>query len=113
MYNIHNEYKTWSAVLKVNIMGLQNIHIAETGKRIQKFTKHVMLHPIMYNDDDDDCIQRPSLRFFTISSLRREMSPTHTLRLSRRNHVQDHNHVQIICNTLSAYHVQRVVFHLV
>ena len=41
--------------------------------------------------------------FFTISSLRRELSPISTLKLLGRNRVQ------ITCNTLSAYHVQHVV----
>ena len=40
---------------------------------------------------------------FTISSLRRELSPTRTLKWPRRNHVQ------ITCNTSSAYHVQHVL----
>ena len=38
-------------------------------------------------------------RFFTISSQRRELSPTRTLKRPRRNRVQ------IMCNTSSAYHV--------
>ena len=38
--------------------------------------------------------------FFTISSQRRELSPTRTLKWPGRNHVQ------ITCNTSSAYHVQ-------
>ena len=41
--------------------------------------------------------------FFTISSLRREPSPTRTLKWPGRNRVQ------ITCNTSSAYHVQHVV----
>ena len=40
---------------------------------------------------------------FTISSLRCEPSPTHTLKWPRRNRVQ------IMCNTSSAYHVQHVL----
>ena len=54
-----------------------------------------------------NCIQRRNLRFFTISSLHRKLSPTRTLKWPR------HNRVKITCNTLSAYHVQRVVCHLV
>ena len=41
--------------------------------------------------------------FFTISSQRRELSPTRTLKWPRRDRVQ------ITCNTSSAYHVQHVV----
>ena len=44
---------------------------------------------------------------FAISSLRRELSPTRTLKWPR------HNRVKITCHTSSAYHVQRVVCHLV
>ena len=40
---------------------------------------------------------------FTISSQRCEPSPTSTLKWPRRNHVQ------ITCNTSSAYHVQHVM----
>ena len=48
-------------------------------------------------------IQRRYLRFFTVSSQRRELSPTRTLKWPRRNRVQ------ITCNTSSVYHVQHVV----
>ena len=55
----------------------------------------------------DNCIQRRSSRFFTISSLRRELSPARTLNWPR------HYRVKITCNTSSAYHMQCVVCHLV
>ena len=48
-------------------------------------------------------IQRRSSRLFTISSQRRELSPTRTSKWSGRNRVQ------ITCNTSSANHVQHVV----
>ena len=48
-------------------------------------------------------IQRLNLRFFTISSLHREPSPTSTRKWPGCNLVQ------ITCNTLSAYHVQHVM----
>ena len=48
-------------------------------------------------------IQRRISRFFTISSLRRELSPTRTLKWPRHNRVK----------SSSTYHVQRVVCHLV
>ena len=41
--------------------------------------------------------------FFTISSLRREPSPTCTLKWPKRNHVQ------IVRNTSSAYHVEHAM----
>ena len=48
-------------------------------------------------------IQSRNSRLFTISSLRRERSPTRTLKWPR------HNRLQITCNTSSACHVQHVV----
>ena len=62
---------------------------------------------IANNNNNSNCIQRRSLRLFTISSLCSELSPTRTLKWPR------HNHVKIMCNTSSAYHVQHVVCHLV
>ena len=63
------------------------------------------------NDDDDNnndnCIQRRNSSFLTVSSLRRELSPTRTLKWP------NHNRVKITCNTSGAYHVQRIVCHLV
>ena len=56
-------------------------------------------------------MERRKSRFFffflTISSLRRELFPTRTLKWPGRSHVQ------ITCNTSSAYHVQHVVCHVV
>ena len=49
---------------------------------------------------------RRSSRFFTISSLRCELSPTCTLKWPR------HNRVKSTFNTWRAYHVQHVVCHL-
>ena len=75
------------------------------------------------DDDDDDDIFITSIiiiiiiiiiitlkganREFTISSLRREPSPTRTLKWPGRNCVQ------ITCNTSGAHHVKHVVCHLV
>ena len=52
-----------------------------------------------YNNNNR--IERRYSRFFTVSSQRRELSPTRTLKWPERNHVQ------ITCNTLSKwnYHV--------
>ena len=55
------------------------------------------------DDDDNNHIQRRNLRFFAISSLCSEPSPTRMLKWPR------HSDVQITCNTSSAYHVQHVV----
>ena len=55
------------------------------------------------DNDNNDRIQSSISRFFTISSLRRELSPTRTLKWPRRNRVQ------VTCNTSSAYHAQHVV----
>ena len=59
------------------------------------------LQPYNYiKDNNNNRIQRRYSRFFAISSQRRELSPTGTLKWPGRNRVQ------ITCNTLSAYHVQ-------
>ena len=55
------------------------------------------------NNNNNNRIQRRYSRFFTISSQRRELCPTHTVKWPGRNRVQ------ITCNTSSAYHVQHVV----
>ena len=55
--------------------------------------------PPTFNNNNNR-IQRRYSRFFTISSQRRELSPTRTLKWPRRTRVQ------ITCNTSSAYHVQ-------
>ena len=54
---------------------------------------------------NNNCIHRRNSRFFTISSLGREPSPTHTLKWPR------HNHVQITWNTSSTCHMQHVVLY--
>ena len=55
----------------------------------------------------NNCIERRNSRCVAISSLRRELSPTRSLKWPGRNRVQ------ITCNTSSAYHVQPAVCHLV
>ena len=55
---------------------------------------------------DNDCIERRN-SIFTISSLRRELSPTRTLKWPGRNRVQ------ITCNTSNTSHVQPAVCHVV
>ena len=62
-------------------------------------------HSSIHNDNKDNHIQRCNLRFFTISSLRCEPSPTRTLKWPGQNRVQ------ITCSTSSAYHVQHVMLH--
>ena len=52
------------------------------------------------NNNNNNRIQRRYSRFFTISSQRRELSSTRTLKWPGRNRVQ------ITCNTSSAFHVQ-------
>ena len=70
--------------------------------------KHPVAHiPIFCrfnnNNNNNNRIEMRNSRFFTISSLCRETSPMRTLKWT------GHNHVQITCNTSSAYHVQGVV----
>ena len=68
---------------------------------------HVKINVFIFNDNNNNnCIERRSSRFLTISSLRRELSPTRTLKWPRRNRMQR------TCKTSSAYHVQHVMCHL-
>ena len=60
-------------------------------------------HHHHHNNDNNNRIQTRNSRFLTISSMRREPSPTRTLNWPERNRVQ------ITCSTSSAYHVQHVV----
>ena len=55
------------------------------------------------NNNNNNRVERRYSRFFSISSQRRELFPTRTLKWPRRNRVQ------ITWNTSSAYHVQHVV----
>ena len=55
--------------------------------------------------NNNNRIQRRHSRFSTISSLRREPSPTRTL------FWPGHNRVQIMCNTSSTYYVRHVMLH--
>ena len=48
------------------------------------FTEHQLVW-VELDDDDDDRIQRCNSRFYTIFSLRRELSPTHMLKWPRSN----------------------------
>ena len=57
--------------------------------------------------NNNNRIERRKSRFFTISSLCHELSPTCTLNGPERDRVQ------ITCNTSSAYHVQHAVCHMV
>ena len=59
------------------------------------------------DNNDNNRIQKAQFKIITISSLRRELSPTRTLKWPGRNRAQ------ITCNTSRAYHVQHVVCHLV
>ena len=56
-------------------------------------------------DNNNNCISRWNSRFFTISSLRLEPSPTRTLKWP------GHCCAQIMCNITSAYHMPHVVLH--
>ena len=67
---------------------------------IQRVSKEYL---VMAVHDNNNRIQKRNSRFFIISSLHHEPSPTRTLKWPGRNCVQ------ITCNTLSAYRVQHVV----
>ena len=62
--------------------------------------KNTQIRTSTVDYNNNSRIERRYSRFFTISSQRRELSPTRTLKWPGRNSVQ------ITCNTSSAYHVQ-------
>ena len=73
------------------------------GQRAQALPSELFRpHMLLFNNNR---IQRRNSWFFTISSLRRELSPTRTLQWPGCNGVQ------ITCNTSSTYHMQHVVLH--
>ena len=68
------------------------------------YTVRAMLRDCQnWKRNNNNRIQRSNLRFFTISSLHHEPSPTRTLKWPERNRVQ------ITCNTPSTCHEQRVM----
>ena len=75
------------------------------GQRAQALPTE-LFRPLSINNNNN-CIERRNSRFFTISSLRRELSPKRTLKWPVCNRVQ------IMCNTSSVYHMQHAVCHLV
>ena len=62
-----------------------------------------MLEEEEEEEEEEESHSKAQFEIFTISSLRREPSPTRTLKWPGRNRVQ------ITCNASSAYHVQHVV----
>ena len=84
-----------------------DIQICGTHGRTDLVNATIISNAEEEEDDNDNCIQRRSSRCFTISSLCRELSPTRTFKWPW------HNRVKVTCNTSNAYHVQRVVCHLV
>ena len=81
---------------------LKSVH-AERQKKRTPYIVLLMPWVLTQTDNNNNSIQRRKSRFFTISSLRRELSPTRTLKWPRRNRVQ------MTCNASSAYLVQHVV----
>ena len=75
-----------------------NMVKAQTG--LVNFHTLYLMWNFNNNNNNNNRIQRRYSRLFTSSSQRREQSPSCTLKWPRRNHVQ------LTCNTSSAYHVQ-------
>ena len=85
-----------------------HFHNSQKIKLIEGFLHKSLSTPCkvkVNNDNNNNRIQQRKSRLFTISSLRREPSPTHMLKWPRCNRVL------ITYNTSSAYHVQHVVLH--
>ena len=87
--------------LKTSTLSLQSLYMSRVFDQNDDNNNNTTIN------NNNNRIQRRNSRFFTISSQRRELSPTHTLKWPRRNRVQ------ITCNTLSAYHVQHVVLRVI
>ena len=82
------------------ILSFEKFHpCSNSGTQVQRTTFIICT----CNNNSNNCIQGGNLGFFTISLLRRELSPTRTLKWLGCNRAQ------ITCNTLSTYHVQHVV----
>ena len=96
----YSEFKAWCETV---CLPPDNGCSLPCGQPKPVVSKHFWFLVRRHYNDNNNRIQRRYSRFFTISSQRRELSPTRTLKWPRRNHVQ------ITCNTSSAYHVQHVV----
>ena len=109
----NSQHKTSTIFKTTSLLELMHFLTPTGPLRREPVTANIACHPwtrLVYhhhhhhhNNNDNNSIQRCSSRFFTISSLRRELSPTGMFKWPGRNHVQ------ITCNTSSAYHVQHVV----
>ena len=72
------------------------------GKERNEIKEVLYMQNTNNNNDNNDCTEGRKSRFFAISSMRRELSPTCTLKWPGRNRVQ------ITCNISSAYRMQHV-----
>ena len=88
------------STLHASTQNLESLSFNKYMQRIQKSHNN-------NNNNNNNQIKRRKSIFFTVSSLRHELSPTRTFMWPGRNRVQ------ITCNTQSGLHVQRVVCHLV
>ena len=79
------------------------------GQRAQALPTELFRPPLNNdnNNNDNNCTERHDSRFYTISLLCHELSPTCTLKWP------GHDIVQITCNTSGAHHMQHVACHMV
>ena len=96
----YSEFKAWCETV---CLPPDNGCSLPCGQPKPVVSKHFWFLVRRHYNNNNNRIQRRYSRFFTISSQRRELSPTRTLTWHRRNRVQ------ITCNTSSAYHVQHVM----
>ena len=87
-------------------MGKLKISCVVVLKNIPKHGKQRLNdNPSTYNNNNNNRTERHDSRFSTISSLHCELFPTPMLKWPERNHVQ------IMCNASSPYHVKHVMLY--
>ena len=100
-------YLCYIACLRYTVLVRNPWFVSESLSNVQVIVSMSLFvsleHNLIINNNDNVRIQRCNSRFFTISSLHCEMSPTCTLKWPR------HNRVQITCNTSSACHMQHAM----
>ena len=99
VYNFMKKHMEFNLHLKVEPVSFE----LDVMMHITKVEVSTLITDNNDNNNNNNHVQRHNSRFFTISSLRHELSPTRTLKLPWSNHVQ------IMCNTWRAYHMQHVM----
>ena len=111
--HLSKKKKHFLFLLFLTLVFIVQITLKWFWKKIEEFwkspwTKFRSFYVRANNSNNSNRIERCNSRFLqSPHSLRRELSPTRTHKWP------GYNHVQITCNTSSAYHMQPAVCHLV